>query len=774
MGRVKDGEDKDFVNTAYIDSCAGEHIWRTDSGHKFLKSVTKQEGKCVRGITGDRVKLDESNMHDILGKVYMGDVVCNLISLPNLLDKGYTMKGEKDSCEISDVNGRVVIKGYRSPGNMYQCRLKSSVDEITAMLSNAVIHTNGIVQDKHLSGEDIERAKKVKKLHRCLHISYRALKIGLNNGCYLDNMSLSGQDVGNAEMLFGRCLACAEGCMNAPRSPKSESTPAARIGSRIAMDLHPMKHTTLGGSNWILYAVDEKSGYIMMCGMKDKTTASVEKAILSIVSEINGYGHKVDQILFDNEETFNSAADYVRRMSIEPMRTPTGLHNRLIERYTQTISNKARALEADIPFVMPDYLRGETLFAAKDSVNRSIGFKSGKYHTPFELMTGRKPNLPTQKYGSTGMAFTVRQDRPDDRAEWCVFMSEKSNGSYRVYIPARKDIYSVRRFDVAEAYPLSWGWKRRSTLVEGGKIYGNEDEIVGVQDAKRNEVTQVMFQDREREEKKVDIRMTGVEEVELEDIKNEILVEKESSPDEEHVKDMVPVRTRYPRKANNVEMNYSPIKIASKVDRNSRDVRGDGSIVMGLMARKGSLECVTGGTTLEEQEKFTELYGSQRAEDREKYVPSLPDGGLRMKREEYYDGAIDMVKDRLAKECFRDSISVYHTTLLKALRSDTDLKREAARASAAKEVRDIVENKTIRPIKYCDMNNQQKGNIYRSFMFLKDKTDAAGNWESWKSRLVVNGSTVSVGELGDIYAGTVQPITVMTMIASATQRGDDI
>ena len=123
------------------------------------------------------------------------------------------------------------------------------------------------------------------------------------------------------------------------------------------MDLHPMRHTTLGGSNWILYAVDEKSGYIMMCGMKDKTTASVEKAIMSVVSEINGYGHKVDQILFDNEATFNSAADYVRRMSIEPMSTPTGLHNRLIERYTQTISNKARALEADIPFVMPDYLQ---------------------------------------------------------------------------------------------------------------------------------------------------------------------------------------------------------------------------------------------------------------------------------------------------------------------------------------------------------------------------------------------------------------------------------
>ena len=310
--------------------------------------------------------------------------------------------------------------------------------------------------------------------------------------------------------------------------------------------------------------------------------------------------------MFDNEATFNSAADYVRRMSIEPMSTPTGLHNRLIERYTQTISNKARALEADIPFVMPDYLRGETLFAAKDSINRSIGFKSGKYHTPFQLMTGKKPNLPTHKYGSTGMAFTVRQDRPDDRAEWCVFVSEKSNGSYRVYIPARRDIYSVRRFEVAEAYPLSWGWKRRSTLVEGGKIYGNEDEIVGVQAAKGNEVTEVMFQDKEREEKKVDMNSESVEEAGVEEVKSEVLMEEKSFVKEEYAKDVMPARTRYPRKANKVETNYSPIKIASKVDRTSRDVKGDGSVVMGLMAKKVTLKIVTGGTTIDDQERFTQ------------------------------------------------------------------------------------------------------------------------------------------------------------------------
>ena len=126
---------------------------------------------------------------------------------------------------------------------------------------------------------------------------------------------------------------------------------------------------------------------------------------------------------------------------------------------------------------------------------------------------------------------------------------------------------------------MSWGWRRRSTLVEGSKIYGNEDEIVGVQVSKGNEVAEVMFQDKEREKMKSDISVTSVEDVASEDIKKEVSVEEKSQTKEEHVNDITSARTKYPRKSK-VETNYLPIKIASKMDRNSRDVKGDGSIVI--------------------------------------------------------------------------------------------------------------------------------------------------------------------------------------------------
>jgi len=108
------------------------------------------------------------------------------------------------------------------------------------------------------------------------------------------------------------------------------------------------------------------------------------------------------------------------------------------------------------------------------------------------------------------------------------------------------------------------------------------------------------------------------------------------------------------------------------------------------------------------------------------------------------------------------------------LRSDDETRRSDGEISGRKEVRNLMENKTLTHMRYSSMNAQQKGNVHRSFMFLKDKLNAAGIWESYKARLVINGSTVNVDEVGDLYAGTVNPISIMTMIAIATMNNHDI
>jgi len=133
-----------------------------------------------------------------------------------------------------------------------------------------------------------------------------------------------------------------------------------------------------------------------------------------------------------------------------------------------------------------------------------------------------------------------------------------------------------------------------------------------------------------------------------------------------------------------------------------------------------------------------------------------------------------MVKNSLNDESFRDAIYAYQTSLNKAMKDDCPKRRDEAEKSARIEVRNIVENKCLRPIRWRDMNQAQKKNTHRSFMFMKDKVDGAGEWDKYKARLVINGSTIELDGLGDLYAGTVQPISVMTMIAIATNKGYSI
>ena len=51
--RDKEGNvNRSNVDISYIDTCAGDHVWRLDSGRKYLSEISEQRGKSVVGVTG--------------------------------------------------------------------------------------------------------------------------------------------------------------------------------------------------------------------------------------------------------------------------------------------------------------------------------------------------------------------------------------------------------------------------------------------------------------------------------------------------------------------------------------------------------------------------------------------------------------------------------------------------------------------------------------------------------------------------------------------------
>ena len=335
---------------AYIDTCAQDNVWRIDSGMKYLRNVDRQYGKAVIGVTGDKKPLNFKGKHDVIDKVHLGDVTSNLISLPKILDRGGAIYGNDLGCMIWDRNGNLIIRGIGGNKNMYQCNLENCKESKIKVMKGDVIDKEGVVYEKHLSGEEVERAKLARKRHERNHINELVFGRGLDEVCYQNINELTSKDVNNSIILFGRCKACIEGSMNAPPKRRSNSTPAPTVGYILAMDLWPLSETSLGGNNWGLQGIDEKSGYLFAEGLKRKGEEELQKGILTILLEIKSYGHTTKEILFDNEQVFNAVGRYVRSLGIEPLYTLSGLHNNLAERYTQFVKTKKGILLCFLPY----------------------------------------------------------------------------------------------------------------------------------------------------------------------------------------------------------------------------------------------------------------------------------------------------------------------------------------------------------------------------------------------------------------------------------------
>jgi len=178
-------------------------------------------------------------------------------------------------------------------------------------------------------------------------------------------------------------------------------------------------------------------------------------------------------------------------------------------------------------------------------------------------------------------------------------------------------------------------------------------------------------------------------------------------------------------------------------------------------------------SVIEDEERFASIYNNIKSV-KGSYLKD--DEGVRVGLDIMKGESIKLVRDSLLDESFRDAIAIYHITLRKAVNEGDDEDREGAIEASREEIRNIMDNKTIKHVKYSKLNSRQKENIHRSYMFMTDKGKGKVNSKGkrWKGRWVVNGSTVEVQDSAVNYAATVQPITVMTMINVATVKGYEI
>jgi hypothetical protein len=249
-----------------------------------------------------------------------------------------------------------MLYGHDRGDGFWSCKYNDLVRGPSKQDTNRIINTFPAMiqhQIKHYSAEERSRATEAFNLCAKLgHPSDSYLTNSLDNGNFTF-CNLTSQDLRNARELYGPCLACLEGKIKDGSQKPSQSEPAQNIGDHLHSDLIPLTNTSVGGNTFILFAVDEKSGYSIGIPLKSKASKNIVDGYKTMIQFFNSYGHKVTKITVDDERTLLSAKPELSMLGIQLTSTPAGLHEKRAERYIQTLKSRKRAMLAQLSYELP-------------------------------------------------------------------------------------------------------------------------------------------------------------------------------------------------------------------------------------------------------------------------------------------------------------------------------------------------------------------------------------------------------------------------------------
>jgi hypothetical protein len=458
--------------------CKNAHVLHTHA--QSLIRDAKPTSKKVHGVGGSMTTQVSGQLGKFGRALVSSDMDVNLLSVMLIVDALHgSFSGDKQKLEIYDSTGQRVITGINRGDGFWKCT-RGDVERLTCLLGEteedeeeddvalpeaAAAPTQPDLRStppRHFTPEERKRAAEARRL--CwvqFHPGSERIQRGLDNGNWPDT-PLTSQDVRNADELLGPCRACLEGKMRAAAKVKeSPYPPASKVGEVLHCDLIPLKSVSVGGNTFLLFAVCEKSNYVSIVSLKNKSTLSLCTAFDHIIAEYASYSHKVTRIQTDHEANFIACKTHLGMKNVVLTALPAGEHEEIAERNIQTIRARKRSAEAALTYQLPANLEAEAFIAAAAGLNRTPCSRSGLF-TPTQLVTGQKPFIPKHYFGEVGLFHKRRQDNTDQRSEWGIFMCHgDTKKSLRAYIPTRQQMYSMLKFVPYPSCPKEWNFKPR-------------------------------------------------------------------------------------------------------------------------------------------------------------------------------------------------------------------------------------------------------------------------------------------------------------------------
>ena len=461
---VKIAEDESQDKQLFTASCfASNHStesWLIDSGCTNHMTYDRELFKELDKSVTSKVKIGNGAYIEVKGKgtvaieghtglklisdvLYVPEINQNLLTVPQLLEKGYKVFFEDKLCMIKDSEGKEVFK-VQMKGKSFALNFMNNEQ---ASMHKEV--TNTMLWHKRLG-----------------HFHHAALIFMKKNNLV--------KDLPNLEVMPPECTACQYGKQKRLPFPKNKAWRATQKLQLVHTDVGgPMKTPSLNGSKYYIAFIDDYSRMCWIYFMKFKSEVAdifmKFKAWVETQSE-----SKMQVIRSDNgtEYTCEKFNKFCEDAGIEHQLTApyTPQQNGVVERKNRTIMEMARCVLHDKG--LPKKFWAEAANTAVFLPNR-LPTKAVQKKTPFEAWHTNKPKLINLKtFGCLCLSYIhqVKRDKLDKKAEPGIFVGYNLIAkAYRIYLPHHNKI--IVSMDVKFMEFDSWSWK--NDKIESQEV--NED-----------------------------------------------------------------------------------------------------------------------------------------------------------------------------------------------------------------------------------------------------------------------------------------------------------
>ena len=310
--------------------------------------------------------------------------------------------------------------------------------------------------------QQVERAREALQLHdRLDHPGDDALGRLLDSGGIVD-CATTRADLRRARVLYGKCSPCMQGKMTASDEPRSVYDAPELTASELHWDLMFLPGIANKTVPYLL-GVSMPGNYTTVTKLPSKTQAAVEKGMLQQIAKIQSFRHSPTVAHSDQEAVFTSTRTFLGTQGIQLFQCAPGQHDKVAERKIRTVKERCRANLAalkskerlNLPVSLYDSLVKSTVSSINmtpDSTNKSDA------RTPFERITGIKPNAKTQfrcSFGEPIQCWTPNKSKTasehlTEKTEFGIAVGRdtySTRGSIKVFIPSTRETVTRSKFE---------------------------------------------------------------------------------------------------------------------------------------------------------------------------------------------------------------------------------------------------------------------------------------------------------------------------------------